>query len=394
MSDAPRFSAKQYVQAFRRHGSKTSDEQRAMLKAHAEAPGKILSTVQLAQAAGSKAPQRTHVAYGQLGHALAQILDPRTRRLPGRDRIWTRYLGVDNRDPETNDVMWRMYPEVAEALYRLGWASLPNRKQKARAATSRATPKTYLFVTHPNKKPEKVLGKRSKQWSCGKTVRRGDSVFVYVTGKGIRHEWMVAGPVEPDPKWAYSCPVKFISDVQPLISIQELRELIPYGVWAPPHLNFRGNHCIEVPDAATKIIRRLRNELKGESHPRIMREVEKQFEIDLRKAKGRSVAQRQARLRHANRYPEKLLVMTVAYSRNADVVAEVLRRAKGRCEDCRQPAPFRRASDGSPYLEVHHRIRLSVGGEDTTRNAAALCPNCHRLSHFGPARRSRATAVV
>ncbi|MDH7515993.1 MAG: HNH endonuclease, partial [Bacteroidota bacterium] len=65
------------------------------------------------------------------------------------------------------------------------------------------------------------------------------------------------------------------------------------------------------------------------------------------------------------------------------VIAEVLARANGICESCRQPAPFRRASDGSPYLEVHHRVWLSRGGEDTVSNAVALCPNCHRRMHYG-----------
>jgi 5-methylcytosine-specific restriction protein A len=42
-----------------------------------------------------------------------------------------------------------------------------------------------------------------------------------------------------------------------------------------------------------------------------------------------------------------------------------------------------RASDGNPYLEVHHWIRLADGGEDTVNNAIAACPNCHRQQHFG-----------
>ncbi len=40
-------------------------------------------------------------------------------------------------------------------------------------------------------------------------------------------------------------------------------------------------------------------------------------------------------------------------------------------------------SDKTPYLEVHHRIPLAKKGEDTVANAIALCPNCHRKSHYG-----------
>jgi len=69
-----------------------------------------------------------------------------------------------------------------------------------------------------------------------------------------------------------------------------------------------------------------------------------------------------------------------SYQRSADVVETVLRRATGECELCDQPAPFKK-NNGDPYLEVHHIIQLAKGGADIVRNAAALCPNCHRKMH-------------
>lgn len=42
-------------------------------------------------------------------------------------------------------------------------------------------------------------------------------------------------------------------------------------------------------------------------------------------------------------------------------------------------------SNESPYLEVHHKVPLALGGDDTVANATALCPNCHRQNHFGKA---------
>lgn len=75
--------------------------------------------------------------------------------------------------------------------------------------------------------------------------------------------------------------------------------------------------------------------------------------------------------------------MTRAFKRNPDVIAEVLIRADGVCEQCDQHAPFKRASDGTPFLEVHHIIRLADGGEDTVDNTIAVCPNCHRELHYG-----------
>jgi 5-methylcytosine-specific restriction protein A len=59
----------------------------------------------------------------------------------------------------------------------------------------------------------------------------------------------------------------------------------------------------------------------------------------------------------------------------------VLKRAGGRCEGCRAPAPFRTRA-GTPYLEPHHVRRLSDGGPDHPRWVIAVCANCHRRAHY------------
>lgn len=92
---------------------------------------------------------------------------------------------------------------------------------------------------------------------------------------------------------------------------------------------------------------------------------------------------RKRKLDSAPKKPKVLFVTRKVYSRNPDVVAAVLIRAKGICEKCMKPAPFIKIKDNSPYLEVHHKIMLANGGEDTIDNAIALCPNCHRESHYG-----------
>ncbi|QNP44319.1 HNH endonuclease [Sphingomonas daechungensis] len=89
------------------------------------------------------------------------------------------------------------------------------------------------------------------------------------------------------------------------------------------------------------------------------------------------------RLKSAPKRPPTVATTAIAYLRNPDVVAEVLYRSQGVCEGCGMNAPFDRKSDGSPYLEVHHKMHLSEGGEDTVENAIAICPNCHRREHFG-----------
>lgn len=55
-------------------------------------------------------------------------------------------------------------------------------------------------------------------------------------------------------------------------------------------------------------------------------------------------------------------------------------RANGICELCNIDAPFK-DKYGKPYLESHHIIYLSKGGQDSIHNVAALCPNCHRKIH-------------
>ena len=113
-------------------------------------------------------------------------------------------------------------------------------------------------------------------------------------------------------------------------------------------------------------------------------DLNQQFANQIQKSQRDSVEARQRRLRSASKRPQRVAKMVKFFQRNPDVVAEVLFRAKGVCGNCRNRAPFSRRSDGSPYLEVHHKTPLAEDGDDTVANAIALCPNCHRHSHFGP----------
>jgi 5-methylcytosine-specific restriction endonuclease McrA len=117
--------------------------------------------------------------------------------------------------------------------------------------------------------------------------------------------------------------------------------------------------------------------------PQVNEDVERIFQNELADSRKLSSEARKKRLENAPRHPEVIQVISRGFRRNADVVVEVLLRAKGVCGRCNSKAPFVRKSDGTPYLEIHHRITLSDGGEDTLENAIALCPNCHRFFHFG-----------
>lgn len=73
-------------------------------------------------------------------------------------------------------------------------------------------------------------------------------------------------------------------------------------------------------------------------------------------------------------------LISSVFNRNASVVIETKKRANGIGQFCNQKAPFIDRK-GNPYLETHHVIWLSRGGEDSTANTVALCPNCHTRMH-------------
>lgn len=112
-------------------------------------------------------------------------------------------------------------------------------------------------------------------------------------------------------------------------------------------------------------------------------EYEKAFEEQVAASLALSDEARSKAILETSSPPRSISRTTTVFERSPHVVAHVLRRAKGRCEQCGQPAPFARKSDGSPYLEVHHIQTLAVGGLDTVANARAVCPNCHREAHYG-----------
>lgn len=112
-------------------------------------------------------------------------------------------------------------------------------------------------------------------------------------------------------------------------------------------------------------------------------ELNERFLRQVHESLNDTVNRRRQRLSIASKIPRKITQTVYVYQRNPDVVAEVLARANGVCERCLSKAPFLRKTDRTPYLEVHHRLPLADGGEDTIDNAIALCPNCHRGQHFG-----------
>lgn len=122
--------------------------------------------------------------------------------------------------------------------------------------------------------------------------------------------------------------------------------------------------------------------IKAGKAPVIVEEdVQKQKAQELAR-KARKLSNKELAIRAGNKKgkPGKRKVLAAQYDRDPSVIEYVIRRSKGRCELCEADAPFIKP-DGEPCLEVHHVNWLSEGGDDTTDNAVALCPNCHRKMH-------------
>jgi hypothetical protein len=114
-----------------------------------------------------------------------------------------------------------------------------------------------------------------------------------------------------------------------------------------------------------------------------LEEYSQQLEVEIAKSRKDGKDARRKRLAESGRKPALVQVTSFTFARNPDVIVEVLERAGGKCEACLKDAPFIRAKDNTPYLEVHHQVQLSEGGDDAVDNALAVCPNCHRKMHYG-----------
>ena len=90
----------------------------------------------------------------------------------------------------------------------------------------------------------------------------------------------------------------------------------------------------------------------------------------------------QNRAKNINPRPQQIQQIVNTYPRNNILKNYVKRRSSYSCEmpSCNYQG-FNK-ENGEPYIEIHHVIPLSEGGEDSIDNTVALCPNCHRALHY------------
>ncbi len=128
------------------------------------------------------------------------------------------------------------------------------------------------------------------------------------------------------------------------------------------------------------------DEIVSEKNPKDLideTEFQREQEKTIEKARRLSDAELERKILKAPETPAKVPVVTTQYNRDPYISELVKRKAKGICQDCRQPAPFLTKNANLPYLETHHIIPLKDGGKDSMENVIALCPNCHRKRHYG-----------
>ena len=105
---------------------------------------------------------------------------------------------------------------------------------------------------------------------------------------------------------------------------------------------------------------------------------DKDKNVKKKKLSGKALVEKAKGIKNKN--PSRRYVRSLEYERDPIIAAASKYLAKGICQLCNNPAPFK-DKNGQPYLECHHIVWLSEGGVDELINTAALCPNCHKKMH-------------
>lgn len=227
--------------------------------------------------------------------------------------------------------------------------------------------------TYSNFNPE---GSKRKNPKCFEEIKVGDLVVAYETGqiKSISTLCKVVDKYEEsDEIFVEFQKVREFDKYLGLDELKEAKQLEECEV-----VFFHRGTLFEMEKEHYEVIVQMLEEINPSNN------TEEELYQAVRLAMRENKEERERHIeRRSSPYPDEYVVTTRAFKRDAYVIAEVLLRANGICERCCKEAPFKRASDGTPYLEVHHKEWLSKGGEDTVENAIAVCPNCHRELHFG-----------
>ncbi len=212
------------------------------------------------------------------------------------------------------------------------------------------------------------LNRNAKTWVAPKSACVGDEVVIYVLGYGFFATARVGSLPKPRPDWPnrYGVGLTSIRLITPAISIGIIRKAIPELKWA------------EYPRTITtpppRIAERIRNMIARRRETGLPDLKEKVLDVSsMDELRAVAISCARPSIRQMRR--------SATYRVGSQAIVRYVQcRAKGRCEGCNAPSPFRK-SDGSPYLESHHTTRRADDGPDHPAHVIALCPNCHRRAH-------------
>jgi len=113
----------EYAVALEKILRKLSARQKAMLTAHHSAPEQLVSTTELAAAAGYPNYNSANLQYGFVGKALYAELHVELTRMADGSPIYTSALATEGRRAvDEKDWLWKLRPEVAYAIEQVGLA--------------------------------------------------------------------------------------------------------------------------------------------------------------------------------------------------------------------------------------------------------------------------------
>lgn len=219
-------------------------------------------------------------------------------------------------------------------------------------------------------------GNKRKNPKCFYEIKVGDLVVAYETGEVREISTLCKVVDKSEENDVISVEFQKIKDYENGLKWEVLKRSKQLGDCEAVH--FHRGTLFEIKEEHYEVIVQMLEEINPPDN------TEEELYQAVRQAMKDSKIERKRHLESkSSPYPDEYEVITRTFKRDAYVIAEVLLRANGICERCGKEAPFKRASDGTPYLEVHHKKMLADGGEDTVENAIAVCPNCHRELHYG-----------